>query len=372
MKRSFPPPAREALCALVGVVLCGAAACEPNQDVPPGAPVLKEFTIVSGGTTPTTVTAATPDCPAGIVGSEACLPMGEMATMTPPDGLCRQASAMNWCNCVPDAADMTGATGNWDCSPFTNVTAVIAVFDRLLDTTELDPGDAPGVTDVVTTMAGTGAPAITLVTDYSATGSPNGLIFNLYGPFFGNFRANGPSLFSAPDPEFPSGTTVTVSLQADKVRAKDGTTPFTGEGLLQGGTLVFTMAPFSAVVVAAQPTVPATADAPEMPATPAMVAFTNFAATAGCGPPTPDPMDQDPPLCETAAHITATANGAPVAIDVASGDGSTMIVTPMGGGWWPAGATVVITVDAATTNLLDQPIDAAASVTFTGFAVATP
>ena len=44
----------------------------------------------------------------------------------------------------------------------------------------------------------------------------------------------------------------------------------------------------------------------------------------------------------------------------------------MGGGWWPAGATVVITVDAATTNLLGQPIDAAASGTFTGFAVATP
>ena len=35
MKRSFPPPAREALCALVGVLVCGAA-CEPNQDVPPG------------------------------------------------------------------------------------------------------------------------------------------------------------------------------------------------------------------------------------------------------------------------------------------------------------------------------------------------
>ena len=122
------------------------------------------------------------------------------------------------------------------------------MFDRLLDTTPLDPGDASGVTDVVTTEGGAGAPVITLLTDYSSTGAADGLVFNLFGPFFGNFRANGPSLFSAPQPEFPSGTTVTVSLQADKVRAKDGTTPFTGNGLLQGGQLVFTMAAFSAVV----------------------------------------------------------------------------------------------------------------------------
>ena len=352
MKRSFPPPAREALCALAGLLFCGAA-CEPNQDVPPGPPVLKEFTIVTGGTTPTTVTADTPDCAAGIVGSEACLPMGDMATMTPPDGLCRQASAMNWCNCIPDDADMTGATGNWDCSPFTNVTAVIAVFDRLLDTATLDPGDAAGVTNVVTTMAGTGAPEITLLTDYSSTGAANGLIFNVYGPFFGNFRANGPSLFSAPQPEFPSGTTITVSLQADKVRAKDGTTPFTGNGLLQGGTLVFTMAAFSAVVLPATPAVPATADAPEVPTAPAMVAFTNFVDPSG--------------------HVTATVNGAaaPIVVEAVDG-GATFTVTPMGGGAWPEGATVVITVDAATTNLLDQPIDAAASVTFTAVAVATP
>ena len=347
MKRSFPPPAREALCALVGVLVCSAA-CEPNQDVPPGAPVLKEFTIVMGGTTPTTVTAETPDCPAGIVGTEACLPMGG-------DGLCRQASAMNWCNCFPDAADDTGLTGAWDCAPFANVTAVIAVFDRLLDTAPLDPGDTAGVTDVVTTEGGAGAPVIMLVTDYSATGAADGLIFNLFGPFFGNFRGNGPSLFSIPDPEFPSGTTITVSLQANKVRAKDGTTPFTGNGLLQGGQLVFTMAPFSA-------TVSAPADATMDPTF--SIAFTNFADTAGCGPPTADTMDVDPPLCVTAAHITATANGAPVTIEVSSADGSTVSVAPAGGAW-PAGATIVVTLDATTTNLLGQPIDMAASDTFT-------
>jgi len=53
MKRSFPPPAREALCALVGVgfLVCGAA-CEPNQDVPPGAPCVEraaEFLLKEPG-----------------------------------------------------------------------------------------------------------------------------------------------------------------------------------------------------------------------------------------------------------------------------------------------------------------------------------
>ena len=37
----------------------------------------------------------------------------------------------------------------------------------------------------------------------------------------------------------------------------------------------------------------------------------------------------------------------------------------MGGGAWPAGATIVVTVDATTTNLLGQTIAAAATVTFT-------
>ena len=191
MKRSFPPPAREALCALVGVLVCGPRV-SPTRTSQPGAPVLKEFTIVVRGDHPH-------DGHGGHArlrgrASSAARPAIRWGTwrVTPPDGLCRQASAMNWCTCVPDAADDTGMTVTWDCSPFTNVSAVIAVFDRLLDTTPLDPGDAAGVTDVVTTMAGAGAPEINLVTDYSSTGAANGLIFNLFGPFFGNFRAQRP------------------------------------------------------------------------------------------------------------------------------------------------------------------------------------
>jgi len=332
MKRSFPPPAREALGVLVGALFCSAA-CAPNNNVKPGAPELIEFTIVQAGPTATTVTPTTPECVSPIMTGDACLPMGSMAgadggTDAPPDGLCRNAPAMNWCTCVADATD--ASVGAWNCAEFTNVMAVIAVFDRLLDTTPLDPGDAAGLDSVVTTMASI-PPDITLLADYSSTGAANGLIFNLFGPaFFGNFRANGPSLFAAPQPEFQSGATITISLDATKVRAKDGTTQFTGAGLLQGGTLVFKMAPFAASVI------PPDAPTTEMP---------------------------DPPIA-AAAHITATANGAPVAIDVSSADGTTMSVAPTSGAW-PAGATIVVTVDATTENLIAQPIAAAATATFT-------
>jgi hypothetical protein len=347
MNRSFPSTAREAFRVLVGLVM-GAAACTPNQGVKPGPPELIEFTIIQGGFNATTVRADTPDCKTGIVTGDACFPGGRMADVAdggaldadvPPDGLCRQATAStnNWCTCmVPDP--MAPDVGSWNCDPFANVTAVIAVFDRLLDTAPFDPGTAP-VAGVMTTSATGGSPAVDILADYSATGDPNGLFFNFFGPlFFGNFRGDGPSLFGVPQPEFPSGATVMVSLQADKVHAKDGKTPYAGSGQLLGGTLIFTMAPFSAVLLAP--------DAMAMDPTAATLAFTNMA---------PDPM----------AHLTATSNGTPIMVVATTGDnGSTYAITPMAGGW-PTGATIVITLDATTTNLLGQTIAAAATVTFT-------
>jgi len=341
MNRSFPPPAREALCVLVGALVCGAA-CTPNHDVKPGAPELIEFTIVQAGPTATTVKPDTPECMNPIASGDPCLPMGrdggDGGVATPPDTLCRNANANNWCSCVPDAAD--GTMGAWSCTEFTNVMAVVAVFDRLLDGSQLDPGDGRGLTDVV--MATAGTPTVAMLTDYSSTGAIDGFIFNLFGPaFFGNFRANGPSLLSTPQPIFPSGATISVSLDANKVRAKDGTTPFKGEGLLQSGTLIFTMAPYSASVTA--PDAP-TMDMPDPPIS-ATVSFTNFTDPTG--------------------HITATANGAPVVVDTETMDGgATFSVAPHSGSW-PAGATIVVTVDATTVNLGGQPIAAAASTTFT-------
>jgi hypothetical protein len=336
--------------------LVGAAACTPNNSVKPGAPELIEFII--GTPSPvgfpgppvmgTTVRPDTPDCVSGIMTGSACLPMGQMADADggmdlPADGLCRDVDKMNWCSCNATSDD--GKTGAWDCSEFSNVFAVIAVFDRLLDTSPFDAVDAGPIMDsIVTLSASSGAPAVALQTNYSATGSPNGLIFNLYGPFFGNLRADGPSLLSAPQPEFPSGATVTVTLDANQVHAKDGTTPFTGQGPLTSGTLVFKMAPFSASFAPPDPM--------RYGADPnaAVVTFTNFVDTA-----------------TAPSHITATVDGAAAPVNAVSNDGgANFLVTPVAGaGVWPSGATVVISVDAAVTNLLGQPIAAVAPFTFT-------
>lgn len=332
MNRSFPPTAREALRVLVGLLI-GGTACTPNQGVKPGAPELLEFTIVQGGAAATTVKPDTPECNTGVVTGDACFPGGRMADAdggaAPPDALCRQVSANNWCTCV--AGDMDPNMGTWNCDPFANVTSVIAVFDRLLDTTPFDTATGP-VAGVMTTSGG--SPAVDVLSDYSATGNPNGLVFNLFGPaFFGNFRADGPSLLGVPQPEFPSGAVVMVSLQADKVHAKDGTTPYAGMGQLLGGTLIFTMAPFSAALLPPDPM--------GMDPNAVTIAFSNMA---------PNPKD----------HVTATANGAPIVVQVAGDDGSsTFAVTPMGGGAWPAGAAIVVSLDATTKNLLDQTIVAA-------------
>jgi len=336
MKRSFPPPAREALRVLAGAAICCGVACTPNHDVKPGAPELVEFIIVQAGPSATMIKPDTPDCPAGIMNGAACLPMGVKADIAdggtidadvPADGLCRDTDASNWCTCFPGADPKVGA---WSCAPFSNVMAVIAVFDRLLNTDPLDPGDRAGLTDVVTASAGD------LIADYSSTGSPDGLVFNLYGPFFGNFRGDGPSLFASPRPAFPSGAAVTVTLNPDKILAKDGHTAFTGAGPFENGTVTFTMAPFSAAVSAP----PDLSDPTMSPA--ATVAFTNFV---------------DPMVAE--ASISATANGAPIAVTVTSADGgASYSVLPMTGAW-PAGAMIVVSVSATAKNVLDQAIDAA-------------
>ena len=352
MKRSFPSPARDALCVVLGALACGAA-CEPNNNVKPGAPELIELTLVTPGPTAMTVTADTPDC-AAIKTGDACMPAP--APPAVPDTLCRLASASNWCMCTVTDPMGDPNVGTWGCDPFSNVMAVVAVFDRLLDTTPLDPGDAPGRMDIVMTSAGAGAAAFDVLTDYSATGDKNGLIFNLFGPaFFGNFRADGPSLFTAPQPAFPSGTAVTVTLNGDKVRAKDGHTQFTGANLLMSGSIAFTTAPFSASV--------SPPDATAMDPNAATVSFTNVVEAAAC--PSMDPMDMTKTIpCATASHISATAGGTAVAVDVSSGGGSSVTVTPTAGKW-PMGAMVVITVDATTKDLLNETIDMAATGMFT-------
>jgi hypothetical protein len=268
---------------------------------------------------------------------------GTQDVTAPADGLCRDSGRMNWCTCIGDATP--NVAGAWNCDQFSNVFAVIAVFDRLIDTAPFDAVEAGPIMDSIVKASATGAMTmVPLQTNYSSTGSPTGLVFNLFGPFFGNLRADGPSLLSAPQPEFPSGETVTVSLDASQVKAKDGTTPFTGVGPLSSGTLVFTMAAFSASIAPPDPM--------RYGADPnaAVVTFTNFVDTT-----------------DAPSHITATVNGTAAPINATSGDGgANFLVTPVAGaGVWPTGATVVISVDASVKNLLGQSIATVAPFTFT-------
>jgi len=303
--------------------MASGTACEPDNGVPPGPPILTKMILVAPGPTPVTITPETSDCTAGIASADACDPM--------MDGLCRDAAMAGWCNCVADATDMT--MGAWDCSPFP-VLAVIAVFDRLLDTAPFEAVYPAGSEEVVTGSAGAGSPQFALVTDYASTGTPMGVtpLFSFY--FNGNFRNNGPSLFSMPDPGFPSGSAVDVKLEASLVRAKDGTTPFVGLGLLQGGEVLFTMPAFTASI------------APPDSGNPASVTFTNFV---------PD---------NVTAHITVTANAVDITaqVDLAV---SGLVVTATPKTAWPAGATIAIAVDATATNKLGQTIAAAATGSFT-------
>jgi hypothetical protein len=327
MNRSFPVPARAARVALARealVVFAGAlsyaAACTPDNSVKPGAPQLVEFTIVTAGPSATTVKTDTPNCASTAATGATCDPAS--------DGLCRQSD--DWCQCAPD---MTMTAGTWNCDPFADVMGVIAVFDRLLDTGPIDPGTEPGRKDL---MTATTTPSIDLSTDYSATGDPNGLIFNLFGPaFFGNFRADGPSLSATPLPEFPSDATVKVTIDGTKVRSKDGTHPFEGMGALASGTLTFKTMPFQVMNVAGP-------DPMGMDPTAATVMFTNFVDPTVVGP-----------------LITAMSGTTAIPIMVAHVDGgdtfaSTFAVTPTGG-TWPAG-DVVISVAATAKNLLGQSI----------------
>ena len=335
--------AREALLGSAALFATLGTGCKPDNSVKPGAPVLTELIIAAGGSA-TRVLPNTSDCATGVADASPCSPSVQEPAI--PDTLCRHEATSNWCSCVPDATDMT--MGAWSCAPFGPVASVIAIFDRVIDTSDFDPmtTEAPGA---ATLELPPGAPTASLATDYAANGSTIGLIFPLLGNFvIGNFRVNGPSLLMMGNPALPSNTVVTVSLSKTAVRAKDGKTAFTGEGLLQDGTISFLTGPFGASV-----TVPAGMDAdggvapaaPDM--TPVNLAFTNVVDAAAI-----------------LSHITVTSGGTPVpfSLDPATGPGVSFNIVPTAN--WPANATITVTLDATTPDVLNETLGAAVTESF--------
>ena len=126
--------------------------------------------------------------------------------------------------------------GAWDCAPF-EVLAVVAVFDRLLDTAPFDvvyPMPAP---EVATGTAGAGAPQFGLLADYGSTGTPMGITPLFSFLFDGNFRNNGPSLFITPIPGCRR-TWASPSASLGRWSGQDGT-PFVAAGAIMDGTVGF-------------------------------------------------------------------------------------------------------------------------------------
>lgn len=384
MKRLFPRIERPALIGLAVALATFGIACSPNQSVKPGAPVLTEIDIVENPYTATQNVTSIPgdvsDCPGAAAGDGSAqdgaaggtaAATGGMCDPTVP--ICRQVSAKNWCRCVansppaaptptpsctdagtPDAGSVADAGsadaasdaaaplgGTWNCDPFAPTSVALFVFDWLLDTAPLDPGDAGGLTNIATTtLVPTPPQPVTVVGDYAANGSPNEVVFP--PPVLEDFRANGPSLLFAGDPTLPVGTTLSVTLDPNKVRAKDGKTAFTGTGFFAAGSLTYSTAAFTASI-ATPPTTPLPADAgtcavppttvtPDK--TPVTITFNNLVDPTAIG-----------------THVTITANtvAGPIAFTPTSADGLTVSLTPTDK--WPASATISITLDATATDL---------------------
>lgn len=362
MKRQFPRIERPALWGLAAALTTLGAACTPNNSVKPGAPVLFEMDILeNGGANITSIGPTTLDCvsadggaptdagvsadastpaDAGAVGVKdggACDPTADL--------LCRQAS--NWCRCAgTDPANP--ATGSWNCGPFSVTSSVIFVFDRVIDTTPLDP---TGSTNAATLTA-TPMPSVALgtSTDYTPNGSTTGLIF-------GGTGFDGPRLTVSGTPELPANATVTIALDKTNVRAKDGHTSFVGMGLLKDGSITFKTAAFT--VAFTVPQGPPTDAATPLPAaadrTPVLATFDNPVCVVGASG-----------ACDTtilATHVQVTANGVPFAVDVTSPDGITLnivphVTAPVDGGadagappTWPPNSTISVTIDATTADL---------------------
>lgn len=415
MKRQFARIERRALLGLAAALTTLGAACTPSHDVKPGAPVLTEIAIFdpSNGSV-THITPDTGECPAGTVDSGGCDP-----TAAP---LCFLASAKNWCRCnqnppppppvTPDASvdaaisldastardssvsldaasadagvssdgSAPPAAGSWSCAPFSPTSSPFFVFDRLLDTAPLDPGDAAtGPANVATVDVAPAPPStIAVSADYASNGAPNLIIF----PLLGDFRADGPSLLFSGKPALPAGFAITISLNPAKVTAKDGKSSFIGTAPMDGGadagtpgaidfrngTVTFTTALFSGSLTAPLAPAPdpgadggADAGTPgvALKMTPATATFNNFVN-----------------LADLATHVSAVAvsaaGTAPVALALTSTDGLTVSIapaptpTPTSTPAWPKGALITITIDATADDVVGDPLSAPIpSVTFT-------
>jgi len=177
----------EAWFALAVAALAGA--CEPNNAVKPGPPVLLSMTVNDQGT-----------------GSP---------------------------------YPLTGDAGPMAVPGYVHVTAT---FDRLLDPTDFNPDPDGGV------YLGTD---LAIVTE-TPHPTPAPVVRSIYTPNGGSaaqslFFPPGPFVVIGCDPTFPSDASIVVTLIQSKLHSKGGE-PFTGEGDLAQGRLSFQTQPFGVTI----------------------------------------------------------------------------------------------------------------------------
>jgi hypothetical protein len=246
MKRLFPRAVPETLVALM---FLGGACGSPSSNPPAGAPVLTTLSIVDASNHNNhfvDVTAATPNCAMGSAEGQDCDP-GTAVCELDGNVVC-QCVAKDMCDpsIKPDAA-VTGGTLN--CT-FPALSAVLATFDRLLDTapfTAMTPVAMLSATPPAT-------PTPTPDTEYNSAGAATGLIFTAA---FND--PTGPSIVTSGVPAIPTASTVTVTLDKGTITAKDKT-PFTGMNLLADGKIAWKTTSFSASITVPAPPPPMSMD----------------------------------------------------------------------------------------------------------------
>lgn len=375
MKRPFRR--FEVIC--LAAALAGGAGCTPDHSVKPGAPVLTEVFIVDNGAA-TSIPAGSQACAATAVTGGACDPAA--------DTTCFQATVNNWCRCVPTpapaapmpapacdggmsdaaagtsgaagaggmggmsggssadagvdaAAGTTGAggaadaamppPGSWNCDAFAPTAQVVFLFDRLLDTRPLDPGDAGGPVAAATITSG--AATIPSNAEYNSAGAPG----NFWLALFGDFRSDGPNLLVSARPALPASSPVTVALDPASVRAKDGKTPFTDNMMFNNGKLTFSTVAFSGSVSVPQPP-PADACAP-----PNLTVTQDATGTISFNSPV------DLAALMNAVTVTMGATPTPVPFVLTTTDNLTFTIAPAPKATgepaiWPPNATITITL----------------------------
>jgi hypothetical protein len=306
------------------------------------------------------------------------------------DGVCLLDGAV--CHCDPKdmcdpSIDMANATsgGTLVCH-YPPMTTVRATFDRLLNTAPFE------AKTTVATLASVPMTTAMPTTDYTSSGSPTGLFFTVF------FGITGPTIAVAGTPALPSDATLTFSLDKGTVQAKDGKTPFTGDGPLTDGIISYKTSAFtvSGISVPQPPPPPMTMTPPMMGCPGAAPMDTDAGTDAGSSDagasadasdaaapaPTPtdvqmdmekgpitisftNPVDKDVvPHIKVAEGVTALVLDTDYVVDPnQSFPSATVTLLPKT--VWAAGKTYTISVDDQVVDVLGKKVDGPATASFT-------